>query len=411
MIKKYLYLFVCIMSIVKFTPQEVVYDQKEVMPYGKLWNFIDWNKVFQDKIWLFYPKPINWNKAINEQWLFDSDKFLLSRSWFLEKRESYLDKISKEMARFEKLYQLNRLDLDYLWEWLEHIIQWLQNMYFLWKENSEVYKKDFYTELKDISEQITTEESLPEKSDFNMLLNDIKKSVEKWLARENKEREIHIDKNKKYWNDSLKEYIKEDWFLDVDSILKTINGHWTWNEEIMFTAFYTAKCNKNDLTKLQTWVIAALNSKIKRLDTFKVFIILDWILPYIYNEFKIDRDLPEIFRPEYLSRIRIYDLDLDWFIWQVKHTWKELNRSEEIQNKLIEQFKQFWQSESWKIWFWQWSEQLWYWNWVTTGVNEQNFKYYMKDPNLWYDKIPIPSILNNDHLSDASGDLLKELNA
>jgi hypothetical protein len=399
------------MSIIKFTPQEVVYDQKEVMPYGKLWNFIDWNKVFQDKIWLFYPKPIDWNKAINEQWLFDSDKFLLSRSWFLEKRESYLDKISKEMARFEKLYQLNRLDLDYLWEWLEHIIQWLQNMYFLWKENSEVYKKDFYTELKNISEQITAEESLPEKSDFNMLLNDIKKSVEKWLARENKEREIHIAKIKKYWDESLKKYVKEDGFLDVESILKAINSHWTWNEEIMLTAFYTAKCNKNDLTKLQTWVIEALNSKIKRLDTFKVFIILDWILPYIYNEFKIDRDLPEIFRPEYLSRIRIYDLDLDWFISQVKYKWKELNRSEEIQNKLIEQFKQFWQSESWKIWFWQWSEQLWYWNWVTSGVNEQNFKYYMKDPNLWFDKMPIPSILDNDRSSDTSGNLFKELNA
>jgi hypothetical protein len=87
----------------------------------------------------------------------------------------------------------------------------------------------------------------------------------------------------------------------------------------------------------------------KRLDTYKVFVILEWIFPYVFEGVDIKFELPEIFRPEYLSHMSIYDLTLERFTSQVQHKGRELGWSEDIQNKLIEQFRMFGQNENGKI--------------------------------------------------------------
>lgn len=399
------------MSIVKYNPQEITFNQKDVMPYGKLGSLIDWNKVFKDKIWLFYPAPINWNGSVDEQWEFNAEKFYAVRLWYEEKRKRYLEEIKHTMTLLERI-QTREDDHDmyeyYILEYLKKIPEMFEKMFFLWEKEKWVYEQAFYKNLKSLEEQIKEKKSLTEKNDKQSIFTEITENVNECLLRENEERSNFIEKTTTIREDGIKKYVKNDKTLNVDAVLKDLNSHRSRNEEYMLMAFYTAKCSKQDLERLQIWVIEALNSKIKRLDTFKVFILLERVLPFIYQGFKIDWDLPEIFRPEYLNKISIYDLDIDGFIAQVKNNWEKYTWTEEIQKKLIEQFKNFWSSESGAIWFGQWSEQLRYRNWVTSGVNEENFKHYLKSPNLWEEKRPIPNILRTE-LPDQKEDLLKTL--
>gem|GEM_PF-4559808 len=54
-----------------------------------------------------------------------------------------------------------------------------------------------------------------------------------------------------------------------------------------------------------------------RLDTHKVFIILQWVFPFVFESYDMKFDIPEIFQPEYLSKLTIYDLSLEKFTAQV----------------------------------------------------------------------------------------------
>lgn len=67
-------------ELVPSSAKDLVFDQKEILPYGKLGHFIDWNKVFRDKIGTFYPKPINWHTSLNEHGEFDTYTFLWART-------------------------------------------------------------------------------------------------------------------------------------------------------------------------------------------------------------------------------------------------------------------------------------------------------------------------------------------
>lgn len=63
-------------------------------------------------------------------------------------------------------------------------------------------------------------------------------------------------------------------------------------------------------------MIEALDGKIKKLDTFKVFLILEWILPYISEGFHINWEPEEILRPEYLEYLYIDGYNVETFTTQ-----------------------------------------------------------------------------------------------
>lgn len=382
------------MSILKFNSQTIDFVKNEIMPYGKIGSKIDWNKVFQNKAWIYYPKPINWNKSVNQQGDFDADLFFLSCSWYEEKREKYTQSIQWTI---HVLKGTTQEDPNTILQWLESVIESFKQMYFLW-EREEIFKKSFLINLKDMWTQIKEKKTLLQDNTMATIVDDILWNIQKWLDREKNERPKFFKKLKSRRENWLKLYIKEDGSLNIDYFLSTLNGDARWYEDTMLVALYIAKCSKKDLSKIQEWVINALNNKIKKLDVYKIFIILERILPYLYENFKIETNLPEFLRPEYLSQISLYNIDLDSYSKQVKNKGLEFNRSEKLQNKLISQFKEY------ELW----SDELRYRSKITSWFNEENFKSYLKDYNLGEEKRPVPNILKHN-LSDQKDHLLEIL--
>jgi len=397
------------------TRAELVFNENDLLASNKLGGQINWSKVFQDKAWLFHPKSVHRNQSINEKWEFDKEQFILSRSSFSQKRNTYLEQIKKQELILKRLATKVDMDKD---EFMYHIedslhiaIKNFKEMFFLWNKNSEVYEKDFFVDLEEILENIKTGKSLEENTETERkVYNDILQNIETWLTREQEERPKYLETVHQNYQKIISKYSNEDSSLNVDKILEDIGAQWTRNEECMLIAFYTSTCTKEELKKLQEWTINALNQHIKRLDTPKVFIILEWILPYIYEGVNFDFNIPEIFRPEYLNHISIYDLTLDRFTDEIHNKGKLFNRSEDVQNKLIEQFKEFWTDKNGNIGFWQWSEQLRYWQRVTGEINENNFKNYLKDSDLGDEKKPRPKILDGYKSLEQNEEILNVLN-
>lgn len=355
------------MNSLEIKNDELVFDQKQIIPQGNnLWSHIDWEKVITNSIWWYFPKPVNWNKAINEEWEFDIEKFILSRLHTNIERWYYLNKIKENTNYFPHLKKREdtREILYNLKSSTKELITQFEKMYGL-EKNWAIYEKSFYLKLKyiyeDISEQLEQENSLPERtkdtSKSIKKIEEVENLVQECLIWENKERNKYLSNIQNIYIEWADKYIKEG-MLNVDKILETIDSHRDRNTDTMLIAFYKAKSNKEDLQKLQDWVNKVLENKFKRLDTTKIFTILERVLPYINEDFSLKFNLPELFRPEYLKHITSYDLTLERFADQIKNKWKQLWRSKEIQNKLIEQFKIFGKSEWDKIAFWQWSEQL-----------------------------------------------------
>lgn len=386
--------------------KEIIFDQKEIFPYGKLGRQINWNKIFDQKCRAHYPKAINRNNIVNDDGNFDLDKFIFSRLSTINKRFSYLKYID-EIISF--LSEVPKSELKYILKSsLIKLIKQFEEMYFLWNKNSEVYEKDFYIELKSLLEEIENAHSIEVNIDTTNIITTINNVCKKGLTWEEQERGKYIETVKNNYQESAKKYVNEDNSLNIDAILADLVGGWNRNNEAMLIAFYSATSSKIDLKRLQDWVIAALNKNIKKLDTEKAFTIIEWVLPYIFYGFEFNFDLPEIFRPEYLQHISIYSLTLENFTHQVESKGNALWRSKDTQNKLIEQFKEFWQKEEGKIWFWQWSEELWMRQNITGCINAENFKHYLYEEDLWLDKIPVPKILENNR-DDKKEDLLKAL--
>lgn len=386
--------------------KELALHHQTILPYGKTGRQINWNKVFDQQCRAYYPKAINRNKSINNNWDFDVDKFILSRLSIITKRDNYLKIIKETLDLFTKI---SSSELKYhLKSSLQTLIRQFEEMYFLGNKNSEVYEKDFYIELKSLLENIQDARSIDANTSTTDIITTITHLCTNGLAWEHQEWEKHIKKVKNDYQDSVKKYVNEDTTLNVDIILTDLTSGWNRNNEAMLIAFFTATCSKSDLKKLQNWVIAALEKHMKRLDTEKIFTLLEWALPYIFQGVGIDFNLPEIFRPEYLQHISIYSLTLEWFTDQVQTQGEKLWWTKEIQDKLIEQFKKFWQNEEGKIWFWQWSEQLWMRQRITECVNQENLTHYLYEEDLGTDKIPVPRILENNR-DDKKDDLIKAL--
>lgn len=376
----------------------VAFDQKEIMPYGKIGVNIDWNRVFRDKIWIFHPQPINWYKAIDEQGNFDFAKFTLSRTSIDKDKAEYEEIIDKQIKYLNAVKWHNDLDNIYLKYGLKDIIKWVEKMSgVIYGENREsVYEQSFLVNLKDLHTHLESNKLLGDEEIVAAeILTTIEKNVQDALAWWQKQYDISVGKLLKTSTEAMLKYINIDGTLNVDKIIETLSSFWSWNEETMLMAFYIAKCSKVDLERLQQWAMDALNIHMLRLDTPKVFIILEFVLPYIHQWFKIDWKVDEIFDPAYLKHISIYDLTPEKFEAQVCTKWEQLGWSEEIQQKLITQFKKYGTSKSGGIWFGQGSEQLWYWNGVTGWLNENNVKHYTKDAEIIAstEKMPIPNIL------------------
>ncbi len=397
-------------ELVPSSAKDLVFDQKEILPYGTLGHFIDWNKVFRDKIGTFYPKPINWHTSLNEHGELDTHTFLWARTWYNEKRKSYMESITNVLRIIERDTKRSPLpEWYYIESIIDKTIRAFEEMHILGGKREGVYKQPFYFQMKELSTQLESQMLLADDTQTKELLHQIQRYIENSLKREDKEWELCRSEYQEANSPIVKKYIKEDGFLNVDQVIVDLKGGRSWNEEIMLAAFFTAQCTKEDLIKLQSWAIEALNDHVKRLDTHKVFTIIDWVLPYINDEFKIDCNLPEIFRPEYLNHISIRNLDIQGFSAQVRAKAEKLQWSIELQDKLIEQFKEFGTSKEGYIGFGQGSEQLWYWNGVTSGVTKDNFKHYLKDTNLWEEKMPTPRILMRDYESTTKEDLIKSL--
>lgn len=301
--------------------------------------------------------------------------------------------------------ELGNDSIYYYGDILQTIIRLFKDVFFLWNEDeskweiTNVYAQDFFLKLNEIYERIQNRHKLLDTAEwgvFDTIDAEISRCIQEWLQWVEKEwPPYEADKIHKFKKWASK-YIKPWNVLDVDKILEALNSHWSWNEDHLIFAFYTAECDKKELEKLQRWVLQALEAKFKRLDTVKVFTIIEFILPYIFNGYEdINFEFPELFRPEYLSKIRIYDLTIEGFTNQIHELWPKNGWPLEIQEKLIEQFMIYGTTESWQIWFWQGSEQLWYWSSVTGEITPKNYTYYLKDANLWEDKRPTPKILTD----------------
>lgn len=375
--------------------ENLKFNQWDILPWNILWNQINWNLVFRNAIDIYYPSPINWNSCTDKDWEFDPVKFYFTcnyRRLWLDKRTEYLSWLKQIVSNFEKYSEKNILSLCSYSEAILAKILLIVDTYEVAPDSL-----DFVNEFRDIIHKISYVSLWDwQPISISSVLSEINICLGAFYEWDSKMWEDLP--NKLYQNYAMDDwklikYQNQDWTLDVDWLLSDLQAHWSWNEEIMLLALYTSTCSQYDLERLQKWVIAALESKFQKLDTYKIFIILEWVIPFIYEWFKIKFDFPEIFNPKYLSKISISNLDIDKFTSKVITVWANEGWPLEIQEKLIEQFKQYWSSEPGKIWFWQWSEQLWYWTRVTWYLNEKNFQNYLKGDEYWDDKRPIPNIL------------------
>ncbi|MEI6426260.1 MAG: hypothetical protein WCO66_02795 [Candidatus Absconditabacteria bacterium] len=401
-------------TLAPVTTTEIVFKENDLLPTNTLGGQINWSKVFQETTGLFHPKSVNRNQSINEKGDFDKEKFILSRSNFSQKRERYLEQLKKQEFVLNRL--ATKVDMDgdeflyYIEDSLAIAIKNFKEMFFLGNKNSKVYEKDFFVNLEEIQTLIKKGTGIEQKEEGSRVHNEILQNIEAGLVREQEERPKYVQQLNKNYQEMINKYSNEDKSLNVDKILEDLKSHWTRNEEAMLIAFYTSTCSKEELARLQEGTIEALNQHIKKLDTPKVFIILEWILPYIYEGVNFDFNIPEIFRPEYLNHISIYDLTLEKFTDQIRSKGPKYNRSQEVQDKLIEQFKEFGTNKDGNIGFGQGSEQLRYWQSVTGRIDEKNFKNYLKDSDLGDEKKPRPKILDGYKNLEQSEEILNVLN-
>lgn len=391
-----------------------VFDTAEIMPYGKIGKNIDWNRVFRDKIWIHHPDPINWNNAIDEQGNFDFNKFLMSRTHLEEDKAEY-EKTINGQVEYITLVHTKHKDLDniYITSALKKIITALQQMQNIMRGEKREHVKEqiFYNDLQTLLEQVESNTLIAgdnQKVAWEMLttITENVQSALKWC-------EDQFSLTKTYWINSnwkgISQFINIDGTLKVDVVIAKISSHWTWNEDMLLSALYIAKCSRQDLEILQQGVIAALNQHMERLDTTKVFSILEFLLPYVFEGYQLSWKVEEIFDPAYLSHISIYDLTPEKFEGEVRTKWEKLGWSQEVQDRLIAQFKKYGTSESGGIGFGQGSEQLWYWNGVTGGINDNNLKHYTKSEEILEGdkKKPIPNILLPEAVQTARQKLLE----
>jgi len=371
----------------------------ELMPHQSFWWMIDWNKVFQNKVGVFYPKPINWKDSVDDEWNFDWDKFYLSRNAKLNDRKVYTETRNRIILTLERYVTKWVIDDFYLEENLEKLLESYKKLYFLWKRlvhdpYSEIYTTENYLKIEQLLEQIKWMNRLPENAwEYQSIAKEIIDNIQQTRLRESKKWEEYEAELLWHKKTGVSNYLDDNGKLNVESVLDTLNWRASWNEETMLIALFDWEVSKEELVKLQEWVIEALDNKVLRLDTHKVFIILQWVFPFVFESYDMKFDIPEIFQPEYLSKLTIYDLSLEKFTAQVLSRWEENNWSKEVQEKLIGQFKKFWTTKEWNIAFWQWSEQLWYWSWVTWWINKENYTHYLIDRSLLVDTLPTPNIL------------------
>lgn len=373
------------------------------LPTSKIWKQIDWSKVF-DRIRVSYQKPINWNLRLDKNWKFSERNFIMWDLFTVENKNKLFEeaeKLHKTIAYYKENAGNDRI---FYYDSLVHnLIKLFQGIYFLWNQDknkwevTNVYVQNFFIKLEELNKNLKNQWSLsnePNSDVIESIDNEIIMYVNEWIEWVKKMWWPYENETIEKFKELASIYIKPWNILDVDKVLETLSSHWSWNEYVLIFAFYIAKCSKKELERLQNWVLIALDSKFKKLDTTKIFSILEFVLPYIYEWIDdINFDFPEIFRPEFLSKIHIYDLTIEGFTNQIYHIWKENNWSPEIQARLIEQFKKYWASKKWEIWFWQWSEQLFYWIETIGHINKDNYTQYLKSDDLWEDKRPLPNIL------------------
>ncbi|MCK9272715.1 hypothetical protein M0P65_04165 [Candidatus Gracilibacteria bacterium] len=374
-----------------------------LLPTSKVGRRIDWSKLF-DRIRLSYKKPLNWNLLLDENGNFSERNFIMGDFFHTREKNKLIieaNKLPQEIARYKQKVGNDRI--FYYNSLISNLIKLFQNIFFLGNQNKEkgditnVYVQNFFIKLNEINEMLKNSETL-----YNGSSSESIDSIDDEILKYSKEGIEWVEKmwgpyekeNIEKFKESALKFLKPGNVLDVDKVLETLNSHWSWNEDVLIFVFYTANCSKNELKRLQKGVLAALDSKFKKLDTPKIFLILEFILPYIFDGIEnLNFDFPELFRPEYLSKIHTYDLTIEKFIGHIHYLGKENNWSQEIQAKLIEQFKIYGASEKGKIGFGQGSEQLYYWQEITGHLNKDNYKDYLKSEDLGENRRPLPNIL------------------
>ena len=375
-------------------------SNQALLPTSKIWRSIDWSKLF-NRIWLCYKKPLNWNLLLDENWNFSERNFIMWDLTCTREKNKLIEEAKKLPQVIEKYKQKIGDDRIFYYDSLiSNLIKLFQNIFFLGNQDKEkwditnVYVQNFFIKLNEIIKNSKTLLNEPSSESIDSIDDEILKYSKEWIEWVEKMWWSYEKEAIKNFKISASKYLKPWNILDVDKILEALKSHRSFDEDVLIYVFYTAKCSKKELEKLQKWVLFALDSKFKKLDTPKIFLILEFILPYVFDWIEnLDFDFPELFKPEYLNKIHIYDLTIEKFIEQIHYLWKKNNWSPEIQAKLIEQFKIYWASKKWKIWFWQWSEQLFYWQEITGYLNKDNYKDYLKSEDLWEDRKPLPNIL------------------
>ena len=183
-----------------------------------------------------------------------------------------------------------------------------------------VREQIFYTDLKILLEQVKSNTLIADDNEkvSAEILATITENVQNALKWSDEQFAITV----KYWIDtnlqSTLKYMNIDGTLNVDAVIAEISPHWTWNEETLLSALYIAKCSRQNLDILQQGVIAALNQHMERLDTSKVFSILEFLLPYVFEGYQLSWKVEEIFDPNYIGHISIYDLTPESFEAQIR---------------------------------------------------------------------------------------------
>lgn len=377
--------------------------QSSLLPLWEIWWKIDWGKIIRNNR-LPYDDYINWNNVVNDRWDFDSNLFIESRLYQKEVRDNYLSELNGNIKYLNHISNESSAWI-YLKFKIKDIINEFKKMFFLWK-NSEVYDMDFYKELLNIS-NIFNENQLGTDETIKNYFTNVIDLINKWLKWEDEKWSQYLNNIKKEQNISIDWFNLWNGFLNVDKVINLLKWKATWSNDTLILVFYKFKLTNEDLKKLQTWALEALDIHFSNLDTIKVFEIIEFILPNIFNGFDVSSiNFPEIFNPEYLKEIIIYDLTLSKFKEQVNSKdW-----SDEVKENIITQFVKYWTDIEWNIWFGQWSEQLFYWNNILWTINEMNYKSYLKE-DLWYRNKPLPSILKNIdyYVNESRNELLKNI--
>lgn len=337
---------------------------------------INWKSIFLDHIGIEYPEYINWDACIDQQWNFSTDDFILSRSSLYKKRNKYIQDIGGQIDVLDTCIWAN-IPLDKKKEISIRItdeivsIMWRMQLWY-WEHN--IHVQDIANEIAGAYDQRSIDSWIHMQSD-----------IEQWLKKEQQEWESKFQTIKLGYQQNIWKYIADTGALNIQNIILDLD-HWTPDHESMLMAFYTATCSPDDLQVLQQKVQKILDSNIKKLNTIKVFLILERVLPYIYEWFQFDFQVPEIFNPMYLQHIAVRNLTLEDFTQQVGQKWEELWWSADIQNKLIQQYTKFGESN-----FGQWSDQLRYRQQLTSKINIKN--YIIPAEQISLNKRPKPSIL------------------